>query len=190
MYRLPVEIVWYTAMSMDGRLASPGGSLDFLDTLMGSGADDFDDFIAAVDAVLVGAETLRWLVSHGHRWPHDDLPTWLVSHDDSLAESVRPTRAPLVRVEGDLAPAVDAIEAEGRRRVWLAGGGSVAGQVVALDRLTEVIVTVAPIPVGDGPALFDATGLPLRPFELVECLAIGQAARLRWLRVPAEAASR
>jgi riboflavin biosynthesis pyrimidine reductase len=182
MYRLAVEIVWYTAMSMDGRLASPGGSLDFLDTLMGSGADDFDDFIAAVDAILVGAETLRWLVSRGHRWPHDDLPTWLVSHDESLAESVRPTRAPLVRVEGDLGPAIDAIEADGRRRVWLAGGGSVAGQVVALDRLTEVIATVAPIPLGDGPALVDGQGLPLRAFQLVECRAIGQAARLRWVR--------
>ena len=128
-----MEVVWYTAMSMDGRIASAGHILAFLDTV--SGDSDFDDFLAAVDGVLVGASTLRWLIAGGHGWPHDDLPTWLVSHDDSLAESIGPTRAPLVRVEGDLSPALDAMEAHGCRRVWLAGGGTVAAQVLALDRL-------------------------------------------------------
>lgn len=28
-----VEIVWYTAMSMDGRIASIGGSLSFLESI-------------------------------------------------------------------------------------------------------------------------------------------------------------
>jgi riboflavin biosynthesis pyrimidine reductase len=169
-------------MSMDGRIASADGSLDFLDVLSGSGPDDFGEFIAGVDAVLVGASTLRWLVAGGHGWPHDDLPTWLASHDDALAETVRPTRAPLIRVAGDLGPAIDEMERSQHRRVWLAGGGSVAAQVLALDRLDEVIVTVAPTAVGLGPALFDAPALPGRAFDLVECRAFGRAARLRWVR--------
>ncbi len=177
-----MEIVWYTAMSMDGRIASADQSLDFLDSLAGSGPNDFEPFLRSVDAVLVGATTLRWLVGNGHGWPHDDLPTWLVSHDEGLAEAVRPTRAPLRRVEGDLAPALAAMEAHGRRRVWLAGGGDVAAQVLALDRLDEVVVTVAPAVLGSGPSLFEAASLPLRQFELVEARSAGQAARLRWLR--------
>lgn len=177
-----MEIAWYTAMSMDGRIASADGSLDFLDVLSDSGGNDFGEFIAGVDGVLVGAETLRWLVGHGHGWPHDDLPTWLVSHDAGLAESVQPTRSPLRRVAGDLAPAIAEMEKAGLRRVWLAGGGSVAGQVLALDRLDEVIVTVAPVGLGHGPALFDGPELPLRTFELVECRSTGAAARLRWVR--------
>ena len=177
-----VEIVWYTAMSMDGRIASAENSLDFLETLTGSGGDDFKPFIADVDAVLVGAATLRWLVDHGHGWPHDDLPTWLASHDEALADSVRPTRAPLVRVTGDLLPAIESIEDGGHRRVWLAGGGSVAAQVLALDRLDEGIVTIAPTALGAGPALFDARQLRQRTFDLVECRSIGRAARLRWVR--------
>ena len=177
-----MEIVWYTAMSMDGRIASADHSLEFLDAISGPGPDDFDDFIAGVDGVLLGAETLRWLVRHGHRWPHDDLPTWLVSHDEELAESVRPTRAPLVRVAGDLLGAIEMMERSGRRRVWLAGGGSIAAQVLELDRLDEVITTVAPTALGSGPALFDGSPLPLRTFELIECRSIGSAARLHWVR--------
>jgi riboflavin biosynthesis pyrimidine reductase len=169
-------------MSMDGRIASADHSLAFLDTISGSEPNDFSEFIAAVDGVLVGARTLRWLVREVNRWPHDDLPTWLVSHDEALAESVRPTRAPLVRVSGPLLPAIEAMEKNGLRRIWLAGGGSVAGQVLELDRLDEVIVSVAPTAVGSGPALFDADRLPARAFELVECRAVGSAARLRWVR--------
>jgi riboflavin biosynthesis pyrimidine reductase len=169
-------------MSMDGRIASADHSLDFLDSVSGPGPDDFDEFIAAVDGVLLGAETLRWLVRHGHRWPHDDLPTWLVSHDEALAESVRPTRAPLVRVAGGLEGVIEMMEESGRRRVWLAGGGAVAAQVLALDRLDEVIATVAPTALGAGPALFDGAVLPRRAFELIECRSIGSWARLRWAR--------
>jgi riboflavin biosynthesis pyrimidine reductase len=177
-----VQVVWYTAMSMDGRIATADHSLDFLDCLSGSEPGDWEAFIGSVDGVLVGADTLRWLVGGGHGWPHDDLPTWLVSHDEALAESVRPTRAPLLRVEGDLAPAIASMEQSGCGRVWLAGGGSVAAQVLALDRLDEVIATIAPTAVGAGPALFDAAELPARSFELVECRAYGTGARLRWLR--------
>ena len=122
---------------MDGRIASADHSLEFLDMISGPGANDFDEFIATVDGVLVGAATLRWLVRHGHGWPHDDLPTWLVSHDEALAESVRPTRAPLVRVAGGLLGAIEMMDQSGRRRVWLAGGGSIAAQVLELDRLDE-----------------------------------------------------
>jgi riboflavin biosynthesis pyrimidine reductase len=179
-----VEIVWYTAMSMDGRIAGADHSLEFLDVVPGPGANDFDEFIAGIDGVLVGAETLRWLVRHGHGWPHDDLPTWLVSHDEALAESVRPTRAPLVRVAGSLTGAIEMVERGGRRRVWLAGGGSVAAQVLELDRLDEVIATIAPTALGSGPALFDGPRLPRRMFELIECRSVGSWARLRWTRRP------
>jgi riboflavin biosynthesis pyrimidine reductase len=178
-----MEVVWYTAMSMDGRIASADGSLDFLDISLSEGSGhDFGQFIAGVDGVLVGASTLRWLISHGHGWPHDDLPTWLASHDADLAESVKPTRAAFRRVEGDLTPALDEMERNAHRRIWLAGGGAVAAQVLDLDRLTEVIATVAPTALGLGPALFDAPALPLRRFELVECRPSGAAAMLHWVR--------
>jgi riboflavin biosynthesis pyrimidine reductase len=177
-----VEIVWYTAMSMDGRIASADHSLEFLDTISSPGGNDFEELMASIDGVLLGAATLRWLVRHGHGWPHDELPTWLVSHDEALAESVRPTRAPLVRVSGCLMGAIETMEQTGLRRVWLAGGGSIAAQVLELDRLDEVITTVAPTALGSGPALFDGSPLPLRTFELIECRSIGSAARLHWVR--------
>ncbi len=180
-----MHVVWYTAMSMDGRIADAHDSLAFLDTIddRAHAPGEFETFIGSIDAVLVGASTMRWLVDGGHGWPHDDRPTWLVTHDPSLAARIGKTRAPLHTCAGDLAPAFAAIEAAGHRRVWLAGGGAVAGQALALDRVDEVIVTVAPTVVGAGPALFDAAALPARRFRVAECRGLaGDAVRLRWER--------
>jgi riboflavin biosynthesis pyrimidine reductase len=59
----------------------------------------------------------------------------------------------------------------------------VAGQALALNRIDEVIATIAPVALGAGPALFDGAGLPPHRFTLAECRpAGGDAARLRWLR--------
>ena len=45
------------------------------------------------------------------------------------------------------------------------GGGNVVGQFLAADRLDELIVTVAPTFLGQGPALADGE-FPLRRFTL------------------------
>ena len=180
-----MHVIWYTAMSMDGRIADTHDSLHFLESIgeADGDGDDFTAFLNTVDAVIVGASTLRWLLRGGHGWPHGDLPTWLVSHDESLVAAAAGGPVPLRRLEGSLDVAFAEMEDAGHRRVWLCGGGSVAGQALALDRVDEVVVTVAPVALGAGPALFDAAGLPLRRFQLVECRAIGgDAARLRWVR--------
>jgi dihydrofolate reductase len=170
---------------MDGRVADPNDSLDFLSTI-GEGyqhADLFKQFLARIDAVVIGATTMRWLLDGGHGWPHDDLPTWLVSHDAGLAERIGETRAPLVRVEGDLGPMFDELDRAVDGRVWLCGGGDLAGQALALDRIDEVAVTVAPTALGAGASLFEATGLERRRFTLKEAYdGGGDAAVLTWLR--------
>lgn len=192
-----MHVIWFTAMSMDGRIATADDSLDFLDLIGPSEATtdappdannnpdsaDFEAMVRSVDAIIVGASTLRWLLRGGHGWPHGDLPTWLITHDAGLVAAVGATTQPLRVVSGSLETAFEEIAAAGHQRVWLAGGGSVAGQALALDRVDEVIVTVAPTAVGAGPALFDGADLPVRRFRLVECRPVaGDAAVLRWVR--------
>jgi riboflavin biosynthesis pyrimidine reductase len=182
-----LEVVWYTAMSIDGRIAGPGDDLSFLDTVSGEGEEhDFDEFVATVDALVIGGATLRWLHSQGHDLPHRGLPTWLVSHDDELAAraaAADPDGTPVTRVEGDIAAILDGIAAVGHGRTWIGGGGDVAGQALAADRVDEVILTVAPTVLGAGPALFDHPALDRRVFRLAECREYGKGSvRLRWLR--------
>ena len=163
-----MQIIWRTAMSLDGRIASEDESLNFLDTISDQDRSvaDFPAFMASVDAIIVGAGTLRWLIAGGHGWPHGDVPTWLVSHDASLEAQVGKTIAPFRRFEGDVSSLVAAMEAAGRQRAWLAGGGNLAGQLLAIDRIDEVDLTIAPVALGAGPSLFGDQALGLRPFDL------------------------
>jgi riboflavin biosynthesis pyrimidine reductase len=182
-----VHVVWYTAMSIDGRIAGPGDDVSFLDTVQGDGDEhDFDDFVAGIDALVVGSGSLRWLHAQGHDLPHRGVPIWLVSHDEELAAraaSADPDGTPVVRAEGDVAVILDEIGAAGHERVWICGGGDIAGQVLAADRVDEVILTVAPTVLGAGPAIFDHPSLEPRRFALAECREYGKGSvRLRWLR--------
>jgi riboflavin biosynthesis pyrimidine reductase len=180
-----MHVTWYTAMSMDGRIASADDEMSFLSMIDSDGEPDgeWESFIDGIDAVLVGGATLRWLLAQGHGWPHGDLPTWLVSRDEQLLHAIGQTPVPIRRRGGDLAPVLDEIEQAGHERIWLCGGGDVAGQVLALDRIDEVVVTIAPTVLGAGPALFDADDLAPRRFELAEVRRYGTgSARLAWRR--------
>ena len=182
-----MHVVWYTALSIDGRIAGAGDDMAFLDLVDGSGEErDFEDFIADVDALLLGGGTLRWLHAQGHDLPHRGIPIWLLSHDEALAAraaAADPDGTPVTRVEGDVAAVLDSIAAAGHERVWIAGGGDVAGQALAADRIDEVILTVAPTVLGAGPAVFDHPALELRRFALAECREYGRGSvRMRWRR--------
>src|SRR5215470_9361485 len=106
-------------MSMDGRIASSGDSLEFLSTIGPGDPADVDDpwaferFLSRVDAVVLGASTLRWLLGATHGWPHGDLPTWLISHDATLVDQVGAVDAPFIRREGDVGPVFDEVERAG-----------------------------------------------------------------------------
>jgi len=182
-----VHVVWYTALSIDGRIAGRGDDMAFLEMVDGSGEErDFEDFIARIDALVLGSGTLRWLHGQGHDLPHRGTPIWLVSHDAALAAraaAADPDGTPVTRAEGDVATVLDEIGAAGHERVWIAGGGDIAGQALAADRIDEVILTIAPTVLGAGPAAFDHPALELKRFSLAECREYGRGAvRLRWLR--------
>jgi len=180
-----MQLIWYTAMSMDGRIAGAGDDMDFLATIDSTGEpdDEFADFIAGIDAVVIGGATMRWLVSQGHGWPHGDLPTWLVSRDQHLLVAIGEVDVPILQRSGDLATILDEVAAAGHDRVWLCGGGDIAGQALAIDRVDEVVATIAPTVLGAGPSLFDGDGLPRHTFVLAEVRRYGtSSARLRWTR--------
>lgn len=177
-------VIWYTAMSMDGRLAGPGDDLGFLESIGAEDGDEFTDFLTGIDAVIVGARTIRWLEREGHgSMPAEGKPIWVLTHDEELAARMAGGPDQVVRREGDVAPVLDEIEAAGHQRLWICGGGDVAGQILAADRVDEVILTIAPVALGGGPALFEGEGLADRRFTLQECRPYGgDAVRARWTR--------
>jgi dihydrofolate reductase len=98
-----------------------------------------------------------------YEWAYGDRPVWLMTHNP---EPPVIAGADTHVFSGEVADLVAELEAAGLERVWVIGGGNVLGQFLAADRLDELVVTIAPTFLGQGPALADGE-FPLRRYRLL-----------------------
>lgn len=149
----------HIAVSLDGMIARTDGSFDWLE---GHPPDafGFDDFLARVDAIVMGRATYD-VVRGFHPWPYPGKPVFVVTS--------RPLPDPPPGVEAaspDLPALVQAIEARGHALVWVEGGGQLIRGMLRIGRLDVLEMALIPIVLGRGIPLFPpgtpAAGLHLR----------------------------
>ena len=150
---------YYTATTLDGFIADPDDSLDWLFTRAQEegGAGNYRDFIAGVGALAMGRTTYEWILGHEFggkdpsewKWPYEQ-PCWVFTHQQL---TVVPG-APVEFTSGDVRPVHERmVEAAGGKNVWLVGGGDLVGQFADAGLLDEVHVSVAPVTLGAGKPL-------------------------------------
>ena len=143
---------YYTAATLDGFIADPDNSLEWLFTRKREegGALDYADFIAEVGALAMGATTYEWILDHeSTKWPYEQ-PSWVFTHREPPTFS----GAKVELVSGDVAPVhEEMVRAAGEKNVWIVGGGDLAGQFADAGLLDEVLVTIAPVTLGAGAPL-------------------------------------
>lgn len=164
---------YYTATSLDGFIADPQNSLDWL--LQFGMTDDYPDFIRDVGALAMGSTTYEWLLAdlagsgtdHPRPWPYEQ-PTWVFT-----SRSLPPMPGADIRfASGDVRPVHEQMAAEaGGKNVWLVGGGELVGQFHDHGLVDELIVTVAPVTLGGGAPLLPRaiTKPPLRLLSARTC---------------------
>jgi dihydrofolate reductase len=142
---------YYTATTLDGFIAGPDHSLDWLSTRQQDldGPLSYASFIADVGALAMGANTYEWVLQHqSGKWPYE-LPCWVFTHRDLPVADER-----IELTANDVAAVHERMrEAAGGRNVWIVGGGGLAGQFAERGLLDEVIVYIAPVTLGGGAPL-------------------------------------
>ena len=126
---------YYTATTLDGFIADPDNSLDWLFTRKreDDGLLNYGEFIAEIGAMAMGSTTYEWLLDQElagkdpdeRKWPYD-IPCWVFTHRQLQAvpgSGVEFTSADVATVHEEMVGA-----AEGRN-VWIVGGGDLAGSV-------------------------------------------------------------
>jgi len=150
---------YYTATTLDGFIADPDNSLDWLFTRErdDDGLLNYGEFIAEIGAMAMGSTTYEWLLDHElaekdpaeRKWPYD-IPCWVFTHRQLQSVSgsgVEFTSADVATVHEEM------VGAAGDRNVWIVGGGDLAGQFADAGLLDEVIVSIAPVTLGAGAPL-------------------------------------
>jgi len=156
------EVTYYVAASLDGYIATADGGIEWLAPFEGTGEDyGYSAFYDSVDAVLLGSRTFEQALGFGD-WPYPGKPTWVFSK-----RCLGPERADLTVTDSSPGDVLAELETRGVRHAWLVGGGTLAGSFQAGQYITRYIVSVIPVILGDGIALFGGSGAEQR-LQLVE----------------------
>ncbi|HYD54515.1 MAG TPA: dihydrofolate reductase family protein, partial [Gemmatimonadaceae bacterium] len=159
---------YFTAASLDGFIADPNDSLDWLFPLVDIADTSFPTFIRDVGAVAMGSTTYEWMLrhllaadaDHPQPWPYA-VPAWVFT-----TRALPGVPGADVRfVRGDVRPVHEAmVAAAGGRNVYVVGGGELAGQFHDAGLLDEILVQVGSVTLGAGKPLFPRriTTPPLR----------------------------
>ena len=146
---------YYTATTLDGFIADPDNSLDWLFTRAQEpdGPMTYEAFIGSVGALAMGSTTYEWILSAedraGWQWPYE-IPGWVFTHRQLPLVPEADVRF----VSGEVGPVhEEMVRAAGGRNVWIVGGGDLTGQFADAGLLEVVMVCCARVPRGAGAPL-------------------------------------
>lgn len=144
---------YFTATSLDGYIADPDHSLEWLFQFGEEPGQEYDAFIRDVGVLAMGSSTYEWLLRHmavsGDSWFYEQ-PTWVFT--SRALPSI--DGADIRFVSGDVGPVHQQMrEIAGEKNLWVVGGGELVGQFYDADLLDELFVQFAPVLLGNGAPL-------------------------------------
>lgn len=170
------RIVGYIASSLDGFIADPHESLDWLTqrTDMQLGEFDYNLFIKRIRTVVMGRGTYDWLVRENIPWPY--------AEQRAIVVTTRPLPDPIGTLE--TRTDIDALVAELRALddgdVWMLGGGRLQMAFMERGALDELEIYMISQLLGGGYPLFPPTGFG-KSIKLLSAKALGTGcARLHY----------
>ena len=155
---MEVRFAVFIAVSLDGYIARPDGSIDWLAPFHDE-EHGYADFFAGIDALVIGRGTYDTVLS---------FPEWPYGKKRVIVCTTRPL--PAAHGEemwsGPPRELAERLDREGVRRVYLDGGALVRG-FLREGLVDEWAINVIPLFLGAGRPLF-ASGLPEIPLRLLE----------------------
>ena len=171
-----VKTQYYTASSIDGFIADPHDSLDWLFTLGDIEETSYPRFIRDVGALAMGAHTYEWILRHHVAASADRPQAWAYAQPSWVFTSRTLPGVPgadIRFVNGDVRPVHrDMVSAAAGKNVWIVGGGELAGQFYDHGLLDEMFVQVGSVTLGAGKPLLPRT-ITSPPFRLLSARAVG-----------------
>jgi dihydrofolate reductase len=141
----------FVGTSLDGYIARPDGRFDFLPP-NGGEPHGYDEFIASVDALIVGRNTYEVVLALDS-WPYGQKPVFVLS---TKVLRTPPTGSVVERMTGSPEEIVTTLTHRGFRHAYVDGGVTIQAFLRAglIQRLT---ITRVPVIIGSGISLFGPT---------------------------------
>lgn len=154
----------FIATSMDGFIAKPDGSVDWLQSSGNLNADmsgqedmGFNKFIASVDCIVMGRKCMEVVSAmnlSAEQWPYGNLRIIVLSN--SLKHLPQNMQEKAELYSGDLKDLLSALETKGFNHAYVDGGTTIRS-FMEHRLIDEITITRAPILLGEGIPLFGIT---------------------------------
>ena len=139
------EVIYYVATSLDGYIATPDGSVEWLSRIRTAGEDHgAGELEARADALLLGSHTYEFALKLG-QWPSPDKLSWVFTR--RALPILHPSITLTAQNPRDV---VELLGSRGLRRAWLMGGGKLAASFHADHLISRYIFSIFPVLLGSG----------------------------------------
>ena len=150
----------FIATSLDGFIARPDGSLDWLSEIDTTGEDHgFNAMMASVDGLVMGRGTFEQVLTFGE-WPYTK-PVVVLSQSMSPADVPDELSDKVTLSAQQPRELMDRLDRDGWQRVYV-DGGKVIQSFLVDGLISDMVLTRAPVLLGEGLPLFGAVGQDVR----------------------------
>ena len=153
------KVVLGVGISLDGYIARPDGSVDFLFM-----PKDYSmaEFFKRVDTAVMGRKTYEVGLKMGGGFAEGGMKSFVFSRSMGSGE-----RGDVTIVAEPPKQFMEAVRGTKGKDIWLMGGGELTREFLREDIVDEIHLGVVPVLIGEGIAAFPS-GFPERKFALVE----------------------
>jgi len=138
----------FVGTSLDGFIARTDNSLDFL-SAAGDEPHGFEEFMASVDALVMGRKTYDILLGFGE-WPYGKKPVFVLSSGEVKTP---PPGANVQRLHGDPRTIAAELASRGIEQVYVDGAATIQ-QFLRAGLIQRLVISRVPVLIGTGIPLF------------------------------------
>ena len=150
----------YIATSADGYIATPDGGVDWLHTAGNLDADmgdedmGFHDFMDSVDCMVMGRKCMEMISNMNltpEQWLYGDMPISVLSN--TIKAPPENLRGKVEMYSGGISELISRLEKDGYTHAYIDGGTTITS-FLNHGLINEMIITKAPLLLGEGLPLF------------------------------------
>jgi len=156
------KIRLYIATSLNGKIARPDGSVDWLESIPNPDKTDYgyEAFYGEIDTTLQGYKTYQQLLSWGIPFPYPDKKNYVVTRKKDVENN-----GDVMFIREEPVAFIRGLKQQAGKDIWLIGGGEINTLLLNAGLIDELELFIMPVILPEGIGLFggipEETGLRL-----------------------------
>lgn len=148
------KIKLYIATSLDGKIAKPNGSVEWLESIPNPDNSDYGytKFYESIDTTIQGYNTYNQIIGWGIEFPYSGKKNYVITRKQGLSNTEH-----VDFISSDHIKFIQQLKEEEGKDIWLVGGGQLNTMLLEANLIDEIQLFVMPVVLTAGIDMFAAT---------------------------------